>query len=61
LPALADFWPVKTDETEELSAERSGGTEAKTTPTANTAQPRAIAGLISASRQSPACRGARRE
>lgn len=52
LPVLADFWPPRTLDTDELSAERSGGTEAKTTPTANTAQPRAMAGLISASRQS---------
>jgi hypothetical protein len=55
LDALVVPWPFSTLDTDELSAWRSGGTEARTTPTAKTAQPRAMAGLSSASRQSLLC------
>ncbi len=43
-----------------VMAWRNGGTAARTTPTANTAQPTAKAGLSSSSRQSLACCGAGR-
>jgi hypothetical protein len=56
--APAAWWPSRTLDQEALMAWRSGGTEASTTPTANTAQPSAMAGLSSSSRQSPACRDA---
>jgi hypothetical protein len=49
---LAALWPSRAADTDEVSAWRSGGTEARTAPAANTAQASAIAGLISASRQS---------
>jgi hypothetical protein len=52
LAALLELVPSSTLDTDELSAVRSVGTEANTTPTANTAQASAMAGLISASRQS---------
>ena len=52
LGVLAALWPSRAAETDEVSAWRSGGTEARTAPAANTAQASAIAGLISASRQS---------
>jgi hypothetical protein len=54
----AELEPPEITPTEALMAARSGGTEARSTPTANTAQPIAIAGLSSTSRQSLACRGA---
>jgi hypothetical protein len=56
LAALLELVPSSTLDTDELSAVRSVGTEANTTPTANTAQASAMAGLISASRQSLTCR-----
>lgn len=49
LAALAAWWPSRASDTDE----RNGGTAARTTPTAKTATPIAIAGLSSASRQSP--------
>jgi hypothetical protein len=49
---LADGWLLSTPETDEATAWRSGGTEASTTPTTNTAQATAIAGLSIAIRQS---------
>jgi hypothetical protein len=49
---FAALWPSSAADTDEVSASRSGGTEARTAPAANTAQASAIAGLISASRQS---------
>jgi hypothetical protein len=52
LAALLELVPSSTLDTDELSAVRSVGTEANTTPTANTAQASAMAGLSSASRQS---------
>jgi hypothetical protein len=52
LGVFAALWPSRAAETDEVSAWRSGGTEARTAPAANTAQARAIAGLISATRQS---------
>jgi hypothetical protein len=52
LVAPLELIPSKADATDELSACRSGGTEAMTTPTANTAQATAIAGLIRPTRQS---------
>jgi hypothetical protein len=52
LAALLELVPSSTLDTDELSAVRSVGTEANTTPTANTAQANAMAGLSSASRQS---------
>ena len=51
---LVELLPSKADDTDEPSAWRSGGTEARTTPTANTAQARARAGLIRPTRQ-PCC------
>ena len=48
LAALAAWWPSRASDTDE----RNGGTAARTTPTAKTATPIAIAGLSSASRQS---------
>src|ERR1017187_1307534 len=51
---LVALLPSKADDTDELTAWRSGGTEARTTPTANTAQARAMAGLIRPARQ-PCC------
>jgi hypothetical protein len=59
-PAPEFWWPPRTCDTEELSAWRSGLTEASNTPTAKTAQPIAMAGLSSASRQSQAWRDAGR-
>ena len=53
---FAALWPSRAADTVEVSAWRSGGTEASTAPAANTAQASAIAGLISASRQSLARR-----
>jgi hypothetical protein len=53
---FAALWPSRAADTVEVSAWRSGGTEARTAPAANTAQASAIAGLISASRQSLARR-----
>jgi hypothetical protein len=55
-PELADDWPLSTPDTDEATTWRSGGTEAITTPTINTAQPTAMAGLSSAIRQSLARR-----
>jgi hypothetical protein len=52
LVAPLELIPSKADATDELSACRSGGTEAMTTPIANTAQATAIAGLIRPTRQS---------
>jgi hypothetical protein len=52
LDVLAALRPSRAADTDEVSAWRSGGTEARTAPAANTAQASAIAGLISASRQS---------
>ena len=52
LVALGAFWPSRAADTDEVSASRSGATVARTAPAANTAQASAIAGLISASRQS---------
>jgi hypothetical protein len=52
LGVFAALWPSSAADTDEVSAWRSGGTEARTAPAANTAQASAIAGLISASRQS---------
>jgi len=57
---LADRWPSSTPDTDEVTTWRSGGTEAITTPTTNTAQATAMAGLSSAIRQSPARCCARR-
>jgi hypothetical protein len=54
LVTLVELLPSKAADTDELTAWRSGGTEASTTPTANTAQARAMAGLIRAARQ-PCC------
>ena len=56
LAGLAAWWPSRAPDTDE----RNGGTAARTTPTAKTAKPIAIAGLSSASRQSLVWRGARR-
>jgi hypothetical protein len=53
---LADFWLLRTPDTDEATAWRSGGTEASTTPTTNTAQATAMAGLSMAIRQSRAGR-----
>ncbi len=52
LVALVELVPSKAAATDELTACRSGGTDARTTPTANIAQARAIAGLIRPARQS---------
>jgi hypothetical protein len=52
LAALVELVPSKAAATDELTACRSGGTEARTTPTANTTQARAMAGLIRPTRQS---------
>jgi hypothetical protein len=52
--------PSKAADTDEVNACRSGGTEARTTPIANTAQARAMAGLIRPSRQFLGCCGVRR-
>lgn len=49
---LADGWLLSTPDTDEATAWRSGGTEASTTPTTNTAQATAMAGLSTATRQS---------
>jgi hypothetical protein len=49
---LADGWLLSTPYTDEATAWRSGGTEASTMPTTNTAQATAIAGLSTATRQS---------
>jgi hypothetical protein len=59
-PLLTLKVPSKAADTDEVNAWRSGGTEARTTPTANTAQARAMAGLIRPSRQSLGCCGVRR-
>jgi hypothetical protein len=59
-PLLTSNVPSKAADTDEVTAWRSGGTEARTTPTANTAQARAMAGLIRPSRQSLDCCGVRR-
>ena len=56
LGVFAALWPSRAADTDEVSAWRSGGTEASTAPAANTAQASAIAGLIRASRQSLAGR-----
>jgi hypothetical protein len=52
LDALGVFWPSRAADTDEVSASRSGAKLARTAPATNTAQASAIAGLISASRQS---------
>jgi hypothetical protein len=52
LAALVAFWPSRAADTDEVSASRSGAKLARTAPATNTAQASAIAGLISASRQS---------
>jgi hypothetical protein len=52
LVALVELVPSKTAATDELTACRSGGTEARTTPITNTTQARAMAGLIRPTRQS---------
>jgi hypothetical protein len=60
VPLLTSKVPSKAADTDEVTAWRNGGTEARTTPTANTAQARAMAGLIRPSRQSLGCCGVRR-
>jgi len=52
LDALGACWPSRAADTDEVSALRSGAMVARTAPATNTAQASAIAGLISASRQS---------
>jgi hypothetical protein len=56
LAALVAFWPSRAADTDEVSASRSGAKLARTAPATKTAQASAIAGLISASRQSVARR-----
>ena len=52
LDALGACWPSRAADTDEVSALRSGAEAARTAPATKTAQASAIAGLISASRQS---------
>ena len=56
LDALGVFWPSRAADTDEVSASRSGAKLARTAPATKIAQASAIAGLISASRQSLARR-----
>ncbi len=58
-PPLTSKVPSKAADTDEVTAWRSGGTEARTTPTANTAHARAMAGRIRLSRQFHGCCGVR--